>query len=83
MKKTLRTIIAILTAGIMLITFAASDDLKLWMNRGSTYESNVMPRDDISITKHGLKIPVKEADYAGFVAKMKTHEQEFVNEFFA
>ena len=33
-----------------------SDDLKLWMNRGSTYESNVMPRDDISITKHGLKI---------------------------
>ena len=58
-----------------------SDDLKLWMNRGSTYESNVMPRDDISITKHGLKIPVQVADYAGFVAKMKTHEQEFIQEF--
>ena len=40
-----------------------------------------MPRDDISITKHGLRIPVKEADYAGFVAKMRTHEQEFVNAF--
>ena len=58
-----------------------SDDIKLWMNRGSTYESNVMPRDDISITKHGLKIPVKEADYAGFVAKMQTHEQEFIQAF--
>ena len=34
-----------------------SDDLKLWLNRGSTYEENVVPRDDISITKHGLKIP--------------------------
>ena len=54
-----------------------SDDLKLWMNRGSTYEANVMPRDDISITKHGLKIPVDVSDYAGFVTKMKTHEQEF------
>ena len=29
-----------------------SDDLKLRLNQGSTYESNVMPRDDISITKH-------------------------------
>lgn len=58
-----------------------SDDLKLWMNRGSTYESNVVPRDDISITKHGLKIPVEVSDYAGFVAKMKTHEQEFIQAF--
>lgn len=58
-----------------------ADDLKLWMNRGSTYESNVMPRNDISITKHGLKIPVEVADYADFVAKMKTHEQEFIQAF--
>lgn len=58
-----------------------SDDLKLRMNRGLTYESNVMPRDDISITKHGLKIPVEVADYAGFVANMKTHEQEFIAAF--
>ncbi len=54
-----------------------SDDLKLWMNRGSTYEANVMPRDDINLTKLGLKIPVDVSDYAGFVTKMKTHEQEF------
>ncbi|MCM1089276.1 MAG: McrC family protein [Butyrivibrio sp.] len=54
-----------------------SDDLKLWMNRGSTYEANVMPRDDISITKHGLRIPVDAPDYGGFVMRMKNREQEF------
>ena len=60
-----------------------SDDLRLKMNCGSTYESNVAPREDISITKHGLKIPVDAADYAEFVAKMKEHEQEFVSAFSA
>ena len=54
-----------------------SDDLKLWLNRGSTYEKNVMPRDDISVTKHGLKIPVDAQNYDEFSARMKTCEQEF------
>ena len=54
-----------------------ADDLKLWMNRGSTYEGNVTPRDDISITKHGLKIPAGSADYNEFAEKMKVCEQEF------
>ena len=54
-----------------------ADDLKLRMNRGSTFEENVRPRDDISITKHGLKIPVDAADYGEFVVKMRTCEQEF------
>ena len=58
-----------------------SDDLKLWMNRGSTYEADVMPRDDISITKHGLKIPVDVPNYTGFVTRMKAHEQEFISVF--
>lgn len=31
------------------------DDLRLRMNQGSTYEKNVTPREDISVTKHGLK----------------------------
>lgn len=57
------------------------DDLKLYMNCGSTYESNVTPRDDVSITKHGLKIPTEATDYDGFVAAMKMCEQEFVMEF--
>lgn len=54
-----------------------SDDLRLWMNRGSTYESNVSPRDDISITKHGLKIPTDAPDYPSFVTRMKSSEHEF------
>lgn len=58
-----------------------SEDLKLRMNRGTTYEANVNPRDDISITKHGLKIPVDATDYAGFVTMMKTSEQEFMSVF--
>ena len=58
-----------------------SDDLKLWMNRGSTYEANVSPRDDICVIKHGLKIPVYATDYASFVAEMKLSEQEFVSVF--
>ena len=58
-----------------------SDDLKLRMNRGSTYEENVSPRDDISITKHGLKIPTDALDYPGFVSRMKDSEREFLSVF--
>lgn len=59
----------------------SSDDLKLLMNRGSTYEANVMPRDDISITKHGLKIPADVSDHDEFVIRMKSNEQEFKRAF--
>ena len=59
------------------------DDLKLWMNCGSTYEKNVAPRNDISVTKHGLKIPVDAQDYAEFTARMKVQEQEFISVFYA
>ena len=58
-------------------------DLKLRMNCGSTYERNVMPRDDISLTKHGLKIPLDAQNYSEFTAKMKVQEQEFTSEFSA
>ena len=60
-----------------------SDDLKLWLNCGSTYEKNVVPSDDISITKHGLKIPMDAQNYSEFTAKMKVQEQEFISEFYA
>ncbi|MGN0693116.1 MAG: hypothetical protein ACI4K7_12260 [Oscillospiraceae bacterium] len=56
-----------------------SDDLKLWLNQGSTFEANVMSRDDISIIKHGLNIPVDVSDYAEFAARIKTSEQVFRN----
>ena len=58
-----------------------SDDLILRMNRGSTYEANVSPRDDITITKHGLKIPVDAPDYSSFVKSMGIAEYEFISIF--
>lgn len=54
-----------------------ADDLKLRMNRGSTYEANVMPRDDIHITKHGLNIPTNAPNYPEFVRQMKYNETRF------
>lgn len=54
-----------------------SADLKLRLNRGLTYEKNVMARDDISAIKHGLKIPIDVSNYDEFVMKMKICEQEF------
>ncbi|WP_219336559.1 5-methylcytosine restriction system specificity protein McrC [Alloscardovia macacae] len=56
-------------------------DLQLWLNRGSTYESDVIRRDDISVIKHGLRIPTGAADYAQFVRMMKVHEDEFTKVF--
>lgn len=57
------------------------DDRKLWMNEGSTYEENVQPRDDVSVTKHGLRIPVNAENYEDFVSSIKVYEQEFVRMF--
>ena len=53
-------------------------DLRLRMNRGSTYERDVRPREDISVTKHGLKIPVDARGYDDFVEKMREQEREFI-----
>ena len=53
------------------------DDSPLWMNKGSTYEANVAPRDDICLTKDGLKIPIEAESYEAFVARMKSSEDEF------
>ena len=58
-----------------------ADDLLLRMNRGSTYEKNVMPRDDISVLKHGLKIPIDAQNYADFIMRIKLSEREFAGEF--
>lgn len=60
-----------------------ADDLKLLMNRGSTYEGNVTLRDDISVIKHGLIIPADVSNYDEFVEKMEVCEKEFKQVFFA
>ena len=53
------------------------NDLQLWMNKGTTYEKDVEPRDDVCVTKHGLKIPVNAEYYEIFIIKMHTYEKEF------
>lgn len=58
-----------------------ANDQKLRMNRGLTYEKNVMPRDEITITKHGLKIPKDSKNYLEFSTKMKQQEEEFIRNF--
>lgn len=54
-----------------------ADDLQLWMNKGSTYEEDVEPREDVCVTKHGLKIPTNTESYEAFVARMHVCEGEF------
>ncbi len=58
-----------------------TDDLLLRMNKGSTYEANVTARDDVSVTEHGLKIPVDAQNYDAFVQQMKVNENEFLRAF--
>lgn len=54
-----------------------ADDQKLRMNSGSTYEGNVEPREDIHVTKHGLKIPSDVDSYTTFASKMQMNELAF------
>ena len=56
---------------------AGGKNLLLNMNRGSTYEGDVSPRNDVTVIKHGLKIPNHTPDYQCFVQEMQTAEQEF------
>ena len=49
----------------------------LKVNAGSTYEKNVHPRDDVSVIKHGLKIPRDADDYDDFCELMHTQEELF------
>ena len=53
------------------------DDSHLWLNKGSTFENNVSARDDICLTKHGLKIPCTAENYEQFVLKMQESEEAF------
>lgn len=58
-----------------------SGDLQLMMNAGSSYEKNVSARDDIGITKHGLRIPSNCANYQDFVEQIKHSESAFITSF--
>ena len=58
-----------------------TNDPELRMNRGSTFEGNVSPRDDIRVIKLGLRIPTNAADYKTFVTQMAESESAFQSEF--
>lgn len=47
------------------------------MNKGSTFEEDVSPREDICVIKHGFEIPNDIDCYENFKVKMKRNEQEF------
>lgn len=53
------------------------NDRILRMNRGSTFENNVAPRDDVVLIKHGLKIPTDANSYHDFATKMSECEKKF------
>lgn len=53
----------------------------LRMNKGTTYENNVRPREDISITKLGLQIPDECISYCRFVEQMQINECLFKEQF--
>ena len=59
----------------------SNKDLFLRLNSGSTYEKNVMPRNDVTVCKHGLKIPMCADSYEDFVCEITCLERSFVSEF--
>lgn len=52
--------------------------VSLMMNEGSTYEGDVSARNDVSITKLGLRIPSEAKDYQEFKRQITTNEIAFV-----
>ncbi|MBS6641017.1 MAG: hypothetical protein KH295_08195 [Clostridiaceae bacterium] len=52
--------------------------LQLKLNKGSTYENNVEPREDICVVKHGLQIPQNASCYESFVVDMQKQEKVFI-----
>ena len=56
-------------------------DKELWLNKGSTYEEDVVPRDDICLIKHGLRIPQISCSYEEFKEEIHNTEIEFMEVF--
>ncbi|WP_027217712.1 5-methylcytosine restriction system specificity protein McrC [Butyrivibrio fibrisolvens] len=56
-------------------------DKELWLNKGSTYEEDVVPKDDICLIKHGLRIPQNSCSYEEFKEEIHNTEIEFMEVF--
>lgn len=62
---------------------SAGEDAKVrYLNKGTTFEKNVAPRDDVRVIKLGLEIPKvpKASDYNSFVDQIKKNEERFRTE---
>lgn len=51
--------------------------LILRLNQGNTWDKNVKAREDITVTKLGLEIPLEAKDYDDFKKKIKASEESF------
>jgi len=47
-----------------------------YLNEGSTYEKNVKPREDVFVTKLGLRVPQDAPNYDEFKVQMSVSEDE-------
>ena len=54
-----------------------NDGQQLRLNKGSTYEKNVAPREDVRVIKHGLRIPGDADSYEEFSRMMGVREKQF------
>lgn len=57
-----------------------SDGQQLRLNKGSTYENDVAPREDVCVIKHGLRIPGDAGSYKMYLEMMGEREKEFIAE---
>ncbi len=55
-----------------------AEDIVLMLNQGSSYENNVVARDNISVIKHGLLIPSNVDSYKEFKLKIQQFERDFI-----
>lgn len=53
------------------------ENKRLWLNKGSSYEDDIEPRNNISITKLGLRIPEHAQSYIAFKEEIHKNEQTF------
>lgn len=57
-----------------------SENLELKVNSGTSYERNVLPREDVKVIKYGLFIPSDVNSYSEFVSEMKKQEKTIISD---
>jgi 5-methylcytosine-specific restriction endonuclease McrBC regulatory subunit McrC len=59
-----------------------ADNLELRLNSGSTYENNVVARDDMLLIKCGLRIPQNAENHSHFKMQMRDSEKVFTDKLY-